>query len=189
MAKLNFSLGSRKRFPFFILFLLVAWSHTVSVAGQDKVILRGQVVDKRSNEPVIGASVLLKDDRANSGAVSDFDGRFSLNIPSLPATIVVSYLGYRSQEIDIYEVSAEALVVALVEDLNLLNEVVVIGYGTVRKRDLTGAVSSIREERFNKGVSASVDQLLQGTTPGLNIQQSSSEPGGGVSVRIRGNNS
>jgi TonB-linked SusC/RagA family outer membrane protein len=159
------------------------------VVGQEKVILQGQVVDKRSNETIIGATVLLKGDKAGSGTVTDFDGRFNLNVPSLPATVVVSHLGYRPQEIDIYEVSSEALLIPLVEDLNLLNEVVIIGYGTVRKRDLTGSVSSIREEHFNKGVSVSVDQLLQGTTPGLNIQQSSSEPGGGVSVRIRGNNS
>jgi TonB-linked SusC/RagA family outer membrane protein len=189
MAKLNFPHGNRKRFPLFILFLLVAWSYITPVAGQNNVLLRGQVVDKRSNEVVIGASVLLKGDKANSGTVTDVNGQFSLNLPSLPTTIVVSYLGYRAQEIDIYEASTETLVIPLVEDLNLLDEVVVIGYGTVKKRDLTGSVSSIREEHFNKGVSASVDQLLQGTTPGLNIQQSSSEPGGGVSVRIRGNNS
>jgi TonB-linked SusC/RagA family outer membrane protein len=189
MAKLIFLTGNHKRFLFFILFSAVSWSCVRPVMAQDNATIRGKVVDKRSGETIIGANVLFKDGGANAGTVTDFDGLFDLKVNSVPTTIVVSYIGYRPQEIDIYEISSETLVVSLVEDLNLLNEVVVIGYGTVKKRDLTGSVSSIREEHFNKGVSASVDQLLQGTTPGLNIQQSSSEPGGGVSVRIRGNNS
>ncbi|MDR3268234.1 MAG: TonB-dependent receptor, partial [Tannerella sp.] len=120
---------------------------------------------------------------------TDIDGKFEVGVSTIPTTIVVSYIGYKSEEIDIYEKPSAPVQIPLQESYNTLSEVVVIGYGTVKKRDLTGAVSSVKEGDFNKGISASVDQLLQGTTPGLNIQQSSSEPGGGVSVRIRGNNS
>jgi TonB-linked SusC/RagA family outer membrane protein len=182
MAKLTDLIGTSKKFvSFFILFFVVC---ALSVNAQT---LKGTALDSRTNEPVIGASVLIKGGAA-SGTVTDIDGRFTLDVTGLPVVIVISYVGYKPQEIDVYEIS-ESLIVHLSEDLNLLNEIVIIGYGTVKKSDLTGAVSSIKETDFNKGVSASVDQLLQGTAPGLNIQQSSSEPGGGVNVRIRGNNS
>jgi TonB-linked SusC/RagA family outer membrane protein len=183
MAKLTDLIGTSKKFVFFfILFFIVC---ALSVEAQ---ILGGTVLDSRTSDPVIGASVLIRGGATGSGTVTDIDGEFTLEVTELPVIIVVSYMGYKPQEIDIYEIP-ESLIIHLSEDLNLLNEIVVIGYGTVKKSDLTGAVSSIKESDFNKGVSASVDQLLQGTTPGLNIQQSSSEPGGGVNVRIRGNNS
>ncbi|MDR0574065.1 MAG: carboxypeptidase-like regulatory domain-containing protein [Tannerella sp.] len=101
MTKLNFEFGNRKRFLFFFffLFLLTAWIGVRPAAGQGSVILRGKVVDARSNEPVIGANVLLKGGKAdNSGTITDADGLFSLSIPALPATIAVSYIGYRPQE-------------------------------------------------------------------------------------------
>ena len=92
MTKLVFPIRNCKRFPFFILFA-VAWSVVAPAAGQGNVALRGKGVDARSNETVIGASVLLKGDKADSGTVTDINGLFSLNVPSLPATIVVSYIG------------------------------------------------------------------------------------------------
>ncbi|MDR0698135.1 MAG: carboxypeptidase-like regulatory domain-containing protein, partial [Tannerella sp.] len=100
MTKLNFPIGNRKRFLFFILFLLIVWNCMTPVAGQNNIILRGKVVDKLNNEPVIGVAVVLKGDKTNSGTATDADGLFSLNVSSLPATIVVSYIGYRPQEID-----------------------------------------------------------------------------------------
>ncbi|MDR0700179.1 MAG: carboxypeptidase-like regulatory domain-containing protein, partial [Tannerella sp.] len=168
MAKLTGLVGTSKKFvSFFYPFFIVC---ALSVEAQT---LNGIALDSRTNEPVIGASVLIKGGATGSGTVTDIDGGFTLEVIELPVVIVVSYMGYKPQEIDIYEIP-ESLTVHLSEDLNLLNEIVVIGYGTVKKSDLTGAVSSIKESDFNKGVSASVDQLLQGTTPGLNIQQSSS---------------
>ncbi|MDR0573539.1 MAG: SusC/RagA family TonB-linked outer membrane protein, partial [Tannerella sp.] len=183
MVKLTNLIGTSKKFvSFFILFFVIC------ILPVNAQTLTGKALDGRTNEPVAGASVLIKGGAAGSGTITDINGEFTLEVTGLPVIIAVSYIGYKPQEIDIYEIS-ESLIVHLSEDLNLLNEIVVIGYGTVKKSDLTGAVSSIRETDFNKGVSASVDQLLQGTTPGLNIRQSSSEPGGGVNVRIRGNNS
>ncbi|MDR2040723.1 MAG: TonB-dependent receptor [Tannerella sp.] len=188
MAKLIPFLGSHKRFPLFILFLLAAGGYLIPATGQDKVVLRGKVVDKRSNETVVGASVLLKDDKAYSGSVTDIDGLFSLNVPSLPTTIVVSYIGYRSQEIDIYEATAETLVVALVEDLNLLNEVVVIGYGTQRRSDISGLVASVPKVNLEQP-QTSFDNLLSGAVAGVQVTQSSGQPGASSSIRIRGGNS
>ncbi|MDR1675345.1 MAG: TonB-dependent receptor plug domain-containing protein, partial [Tannerella sp.] len=188
MAKIIPFVGSRKRFPFFILFSLVAWSYITPVAGQNSVILRGQVVDRRSNETIIGANVLLKDDKADSGTVTDIDGLFSLSIPSLPTTVVVSYVGYRPQEIDIYEVSAETLVIPLVEDLNLLNEVVVIGYGTQRRSDISGLVASVPKVNLEQP-QTSFDNLLSGAVAGVQVTQSSGQPGASASIRIRGGNS
>jgi TonB-linked SusC/RagA family outer membrane protein len=188
MAKLNFTVGSCKQFLFFYYFLLAAWSHIAPVSGQNKVILQGQVVDARSNEPVIGAAVVLKDDKTHSGTVTDADGLFSLNIPFFPATIEVSYIGYRPQEFDLYDISSESLVISLVEDLNLLNEVVVIGYGTQRRGDISGLVASVPKVNLEQS-QTSFDNLLSGAVAGVQVTQSSGQPGASSSIRIRGGNS
>ena len=98
--------------------------------------------------------------------------------------LVFSFVGYQSREVT---VGSQAIInVALTADNKTLNEVIVVGYGTVKKSDLTGSVSSLKAEDFNPGANASVDQLMLGRSPGVQVTQSSSEPGGGVSVRIRG---
>jgi TonB-linked SusC/RagA family outer membrane protein len=185
MTNLSHFAGLHKQIPVFLLFFLMLLG---SVTAFGQVSISGKVLDSNTKEALIGATVKVTTG-ATLGTVADTGGNFTVTVPSLPASIEVSLIGYKKQELDIYDRPDEPIVIYLVEDLNLLNEVVIIGYGAVKKKDLTGSVSSIKEEQFNKGVSASVDQLLQGITPGLSIQQSSSEPGGGVSVRIRGNNS
>ncbi|MDR0574070.1 MAG: TonB-dependent receptor [Tannerella sp.] len=188
MTKLNFKFGNRNRFLFFFFFFTV-WSGGRPAAGQGSVILRGEVVDARSNEPVIGANVLLKGGKAdNSGTITDIDGLFSLSIPALPATIAVSYIGYRPQEIDLYEASDETLVILLVEDLNLLNEVVVVGYGTQKRSDFTGSLTSLPVELKARSV-ISPDLLLQGAIPGVQVTQSTGQPGSSSTVKVRGNTS
>ena len=187
MINFNFKLGSRKRLLFS--FLLVARIGITPAAGQGNDILRGRVVDARSNETVVGASVLLKGDKTNnSGTITDVDGLFTLNVPSLPATIVVSYIGYRPQEIDIYEISSETLVISIVEDLNLLSEVVVIGYGTQRRSDFTGSLASLPAELKARTVT-SADLLLQGAVAGVQVTQSTGQPGSSSTVKVRGNTS
>lgn len=152
--------------------------------------LRGRVVDSRTQDPIIGAVLSVKGASSSQlGSVTDADGRFKLSVKKTPAVVVVSYAGYKKEEIDIFEITDDELPISLTEDFNALQGVVVVGYGTQKKSDLTGSLTELKADDFNKGIATSVDQLLQGTAPGLNIQQASSEPGGSVNVRIRGNSS
>jgi TonB-linked SusC/RagA family outer membrane protein len=190
MAKLIYLSGNCKRFLYFILFLVTLGSRAFPVIAQDHIILRGKVVDKRSKETIIGANVLFKNAAAGqTGAVTDIDGLFDLKVASLPATIVVSYIGYRPQEIDIYEVPSETLVIPLIEDLNVLNEIVVIGYGTQKRSDFTGSLSSVSTEALKSIPVSSFDNALQGRAAGVHVTQTSGQPGAAVSIRIRGGNS
>ncbi|MDR3261156.1 MAG: carboxypeptidase-like regulatory domain-containing protein, partial [Tannerella sp.] len=94
----NFIKGRRKFFP--ILFLsLASWGSFSSVAAQTLVAIRGKVIDEQRNEAIIGANILIKDAKANTGIVTNLEGEFELKVPTLPATIVISYIGYKTQEI------------------------------------------------------------------------------------------
>jgi TonB-linked SusC/RagA family outer membrane protein len=186
MAKLNFTLGSRRRFPFFILFLLAAWNHIVPVSGQDKIILRGQVVDKRSNELILGANVLLRN-VTGAGTVTDLNGEFEIQVPSLPVTLVVSYIGYRTQETDVYEASSEHILISLAEEFNTLDEVVVVGYGTQKRQDLIGSVAQISSERLENRPVGLLSNALAGELTGVTVIQRSGKPGdSGGEIRVRG---
>jgi TonB-linked SusC/RagA family outer membrane protein len=148
--------------------------------------IKGKVVDARTNEPVIGASVELKS-KAGGGVVTNLDGAFTLRVSEeLPVTIRVSFIGYRQQDIDVYE-AGEPITVELLEDYNLLNEVVVVGYGTQKRKELTGSVTTISKERLAQPV-ISVNSLLSGAAAGVNISEGG-QPGSGFSLRIRGGNS
>jgi len=183
MAKLlHFS--KQKRYFYIVLLLLAGMAQ--SVLAQEKVSIKGRVIDERTKETVIGANVVEKN--TTNGIATDENGSFVLTVSKLPAVLEISYLGYKQQEIDVYEAS-NVLTVTLSEDLNLLDEVVVVGYGTVKKSDLTGAVSSIKADDFNNGVNVSVEQALQGRVAGVQISQKSNEPGGGLSISIRGSGS
>jgi TonB-linked SusC/RagA family outer membrane protein len=149
--------------------------------------VRGSVLDSRSGEAVIGATILIKGETVNTGVVTDVNGEFELSIRELPAVIEVSFVGYKPQEIDIYEISG-TLDISLVEDLNLLNEVVVIGYGTQKRYELTSAISSVPKERLQQ-VMPSVETALGGAVAGLNVSQTSGQPGATSTIRIRGGNS
>ena len=155
-----------------------------SAQGND-VKIKGKVLDEITQEPVIGAAVALAGTRG-TGAVTDLEGNFSLNVKSLPATISIEYLGYRKIEVDVYE-STEPIVVFLRENLNFLNEIVVVGYGTQKRKELTGAVTSISKETLAAPI-VSFDNLLGGTAAGLNVTQGG-QPGSTFSARIRGGNS
>jgi TonB-linked SusC/RagA family outer membrane protein len=146
--------------------------------------INGTVLDEKTQEPVIGANITLAGTK--EGTVSDLNGRFTLDVRSLPATIAIDYLGYRKTEVDIYELG-EPIVIQLRENTNFLNEVVVVGYGTQKRKELTGAISSIPKETLEQPV-ISIDHLLGGAAAGLNLTQGG-QPGATFSARIRGGNS
>ena len=152
-------------------------STDVAAVTQQSVTVKGVVKDA-NGEPIIGASVFEKG--TSNGTVTDYDGNYSLKVANSNATIVVSYIGYVTQE-----VKAGSDVV-LQEDNALLNEVVVIGYGTQRKADVTSAVASVKAEDFNAGKIGDAAELVKGKIAGLTVVNSSGDPKAGSSIRLRG---
>ena len=151
-------------------------------ATQQTGAVKGQVSDK-TGEPIIGATVKVKD--ATTGTITDFDGNFSLNVKA-GGVLVISYIGYTTQEIAFKP--GQTLNVVLVEDAETLQEVVVVGYGTMRKKDLTGSVVQIDPNKIADQNPASVQDILRGT-PGLQIGFDTSAKGSGASIQLRGQNS
>jgi len=143
--------------------------------------ISGSITDKDGN-PLPGATVIEKG--TSNGITSDFDGNYELKISNPNATIVVSYIGFDDVEVDVE--GQQNINISLVETTESLDEIVVTGYGTVKKSDATGAISSLKADDINVGAIVSVDQMMQGRAAGVQISQSSSEPGGGLSIRIRG---
>ena len=154
----------------------------VNVAQQSKSV-SGVVADK-SGEPIIGANVVVKG--ANVGSITDFDGAFKIeNVPSA-AILQISYIGFKTQEIPVG--SKSSFNITLEEDSETLDEVVVVGYGTQKKVNLTGSVSSVKfdEELANRPIT-DASQALSGKVSGVWISQNSGKPGDdGAQLRIRG---
>ena len=162
----------------FLLFPLFVLSQSKTVTG---------LVNDENGSPLPGATVQLKGSET-IGAITDFDGNFSISIPSdAQQVLVVSYIGYLNEEVDV--TNQISINVNLQPDTEALEEVVVVGYGTVLKRDLTGSVSSVKVEDDVSRAAATVDQLLQGRASGVQVTQNAANPNSGVSVRIRGTNS
>lgn len=156
---------------------------SLSIFAQNKTVT-GTVTDQ-DGAGVSGASVVVKG--SNLGTNTDASGAFTLSVPSTAKTLVVSFVGLATQEVAIGD---GALSVSMKPATsNDLNEVVVVGYGSARKRDLTGSVGSVTAKEFNTGQINSPEQLLQGKVAGVQITNSSGQPGGLTIVRIRGNNS
>lgn len=155
---------------------------SLQVLAQDRVVT-GKVTDSKDGSPVVGASVQPKG--ARTGVSTSSDGTFRVTVPAGINTLVVSSAEFTSQEIDITNrTSAD---VSLVASATGLSEVVVIGYGTVRKKDLTGAVASVQAKDFNKGTYTAPDQLIQGKVAGVQVLNNTGAPGGATTVKIRGN--
>ena len=146
--------------------------------------IKGIIYDEQG-ETIIGASVLIKGEET-TGTTSDMDGKFTLSVPQ-GSTLVISYIGYHPQEIKIRK--RTALHVILKEDNQLLEEVVVVGYGTVKKSDLTGSVSGVSTRQFKNQPVKRVENILQGRTPGVEVTATSGVPGAGMKVRVRGTTS
>lgn len=163
-------------FMFCFLFSLHAYS-------QQQVSVSGSVVDK-SGEAIIGASVIVEG--KTTGTVTDLDGKFVLSAPS-NGSLRISYIGYLPQVVGIN--NRTSISVTLAEDAETLDEVVVIGYGTVKKRDLTGSVSSVKNEDITISPTNNVMEALQGRIAGMDILKTTGQVGGNVEVLLRGNRS
>ena len=161
----------------FVLFPIFAFTQTKTISG---------TVNDENNIPLVGVNITVEN--SNIGALSDFDGNYSISIPSdKPKVLIFSYLGYSTQEADVS--STETMSIMMLPDLEQLEEVVVIGYGSVLKKDLTGSLSSVKVEEEVANQSNSIDQLLQGRAAGVQVVQNGGNPGSGISVKIRGTNS
>lgn len=147
-----------------------------------QTMVKGLVVDK-DGEPVIGATVKEKGNET-AGVATDIDGNYSLKVKNPNGTLTFSYVGMKPQDVKI--AGRSEVNVTMQDDSQDLNEVVVIGYGTQKKVDLTGAVSSISSETLKQGINANADQLLQGKISGVQVTSNSGAPGGATSIRIRG---
>lgn len=151
--------------------------------GDDDRKIKGIIYDEQG-ETIIGASVLIKGEE--TGTTSGMDGKFTLEAPQ-EATLVISYIGYHPQEIKVRKKTT--LNIILKEDNQLLDEVVVVGYGTVKKSDLTGSVSGVSTRQFKNQPVKRVENILQGRTPGVEVTATSGVPGAGMKVRVRGTTS
>lgn len=158
--------------------LLSCWG-AASVFAQGGYQVKGVVVDNIG--PVIGATVL--EDGTSNGISTGIDGDYILKVSSADATVVISCVGYASVSFKASEVPAT---VVLQEDSNFLDEAVVIGYGTVKKNDMTGSVTAIKTEEINRGAIVSTQDMLKGKVAGLQIIPGDGRPGGGSTIRIRG---
>lgn len=161
--------------------MLLTFIFTLVVQGQN-VNVTGTVTEASSGQPLPGVNVILKN--TSRGASTDFDGKFTLNDVPLNSILVISYIGFQPQEITI--VNDQPLSIALIEDAESLNEVVVIGYGTQTKKEVTGAVTVLDSETIEKLNPVRVEQAIQGQVAGVNITSNSGSPGSGLNIRIRG---
>lgn len=161
--------------------LLTLLSFSLTALAQQKVT--GKVKDS-SGEPVIGASVVVKGNNT-MGTITDFDGNFMLDVPA-KSVLVISCIGYVTQEVP--TAGKNSLEIVLKEDTKTLDEVVVIGYGTQRKGDVTSSVASVKADNFVKGAVKDVGQLIQGKVAGLAITNPNGDPTGSTQIRLRGTN-
>ena len=161
--------------------LLTLLSFSLTALAQQKVT--GKVKDS-SGEPVIGASVVVKGNNT-MGTITDFDGNFMLDVPA-KSVLVISYIGYVTQEVP--TAGKNSLEIVLKEDTKTLDEVVVIGYGTQRKGDVTSSVASVKADNFVKGAVKDVGQLIQGKVAGPAITNPNGDPTGSTQIRLRGTN-
>lgn len=166
------------RFCFSVLFALMA----IIASAQMKPV-SGTVSDE-SGEPIIGANVMIKGTKI--GSLTDFDGHYSLNVDP-NSTLVFTYVGYKTEEIPV--AGKSVIDVTLKEDRGLLDEVVVVGYGTVKRRDLTGAVSSMKNADVVAAPTNNVMEALQGKVAGMDITKGSGEAGSDVNILLRGSRS
>lgn len=146
--------------------LLIALLAGLLPLQAQQVSISGIVTDKKLNEPIIGASVVVKG--TSNGCITDLDGNFQLNNVVSGSTLVVSYIGYQTQEIPVQK-GKTSYQVTLSEDTQTLDEVVVVGFGTQKKVNLTGAVATVDTKALESRPVSQVGQALQGTVPGLNL--------------------
>lgn len=154
----------------------------VSIA--QNITVNGVVKDQVTNEPLPGVNIIIEG--TTLGTTTDVNGRYSIEAPSGSSILVFSYVGYITERVAIQGRTQIDLI--MITDVEKLEEVVVIGYGTQKKSDLTGAVASVSEEKLKGSISSGIDQALQGRAAGVSIMQNSGQPGASVTIRIRGTN-
>ena len=168
-----------KRDDLFKVFLTLLAVCSISVGAMAQQITVNGVVQDAQGEPIIGANILVKG--TANGTITDLDGNFQLTADA-DAILVISFIGYQTQELPAQPV----MNITLLDDSKQLEEVVVIGYGSVKKNDLSGSVVAIKAEDMNKGAVTSPQELIQGKVPGLYVSAGDGQPGAGSSIRIRG---
>jgi len=154
----------------------------IIIQGTD---VTGQIISSEDSQPLPGVNVIIKGTAV--GTITDIDGKYKLSVPNSEAILVFSSVGYNSEEVLVG--TRTVINISMVPDITQLEELVVIGYGTQKKSDLTGSISSINEEDLKATVVNSFEQALQGRAAGVQVFQNSGQPGGGVSVRVRGTSS
>lgn len=167
---------------------LLLWLFLLSMplSAMAQVSISGHVKDARTNEPLIGVSVVQKSN-PSVGTITDLDGNFVLEV-SVPTELSFSYIGYKTQDVAVKD--ARELTVTLVENTEVLDEVVVVGYGTQKKVNLTGSVSQVKMDDIAKDRPVtSIAEALMGNVPGLSLSNNSGEPGSGYDFQIRGTSS
>lgn len=166
-----------------IAFVLCTLSLSTLLTAQTTVT--GLVMDGTNNETAIGASIIVPG--TTVGTVTDFDGRFTIEVPDGKFILQISMVGYKTQVVNIK--GKTSVEVTLMEDAQLMDEVVVVGYGTMKKRDISGSVSQIKSEDIMSGGQMNVAQSLEGKIAGVDVKSSDGAPGSGVSITVRGANS
>ncbi len=162
--------------------LLLTLTFALASYAQEKVI-SGKVTDAKDGSPIAGASVVPSGSNAG-GTVTGADGTFRISVASNVTALTISYVGFGTQDISI--IGKTAVDVSLSSSGSNLNEVVVVGYGTARRKDITGSVASVKARDFNQGVLTAPDQLIQGKVAGVQVINNTGAPGGATTVRIRG---
>ena len=174
MKSFSFQLNRRG-----LITLLMAMLFALPAFSQ-KMAVQGTVIDE-NGEPIIGASVV--DSKTKAGTATDFDGNFVLNVDK-NAVLQVTYVGYKTQNVNVD--GRNKLTVKLQTNSVVLNEVVAIGYGTVKKEDATGAISTLKPDEIEAGLATSAQDLLVGAAPGVVVTSNGGQPEGGATIRIRG---
>ena len=177
------NLQSRTKVRLFQSFLLISLSlfFLVNPAyAQGGFAVKGVIVDK-TGFPLPGANVMEKG--TSNGTITDLDGNFSLNVSKKGVTLTVSFMGYTPKDVVVKD---KTMNITLEENAKLLDEVVVVGYGTMKKRDVTGAITSISSEAIEQKMATNVFEALQGTTAGVQVVSGSGQPGESSSIKIRG---
>ena len=178
---INFSITNSKKYLWIVLFLLSV-NATFSQNRLEKFSVSGKIFSSDSKEGIPSVNVKIKG--SNVGVTSDVNGNYSINIPNSQTVLVFSFVGYVSQEIAVG--NRTKINVSLIQDIKDLSEVVVVGYGSIKKSDLTGSVKSVKSGDFNKGIVNSPQELLQGKVAGVNVTSASGEPGSIQGITIRG---
>lgn len=174
----------RDRMLLFRTVLTCCFSAVLTLLNAQTREVSGTVTDASSDQPLVGVSISVKDAGSAVGTITDIDGKFRLNLPPGTDTLLISSIGFTSKEITVGNRST--IDVSLEQGFMELNELVVVAYGEKRKSDVTGAISSTESEDFNKGVVTNPGQLLQGKVAGVNVTNTSGEPGAAQNIIIRG---